>query len=348
MISVCLFNNKGGVGKTTLTCNIAAHLALVHHKRVLVVDCDPQCNASQLILDESVINKLYRPREAKSKTGTIVDILKPLQVGEAEINKNVPIMSRDGNRFGVDIIPGHPRLSILEDILSQAWVEAGAGKPGGIRRSNWCSYLTEHLDADYDVAFFDIGPSLGSLNRTVLLGTQHFISPVGADLFSIFGIRNIAAWLKQWLKDYEKGLARAEDDSPGVLDEYNIKRSPAIASGFAGYTVQQYITKSKEGVRRATLAYEKILDEIPDEISESLGKYFSAGVNSSTMHLGDVPHMYSLVPLAQSANAPIRSLTYNDGLAGSQFKQAEKYALTLDVIVKALIKNLNIKKQGKQ
>ena len=106
--------------------------------------------------------------------------------------------------------------------------EACGGKTGGIRRSNWCAALTEFLDDDYDLAFFDIGPSLGSLNRSVLLGIQHFISPVGADLFSIFGIRNIAAWLRQWLKDYEVGLNLAEDSTPGVLDEYGIKEIPAL------------------------------------------------------------------------------------------------------------------------
>ena len=86
MISISFFNNKGGVGKTTLTCNIAAHFALKYKKRVLVVDCDPQCNATQLILDEETTYKLYRVKETKAKTGTILDVLRPLQIGEASID----------------------------------------------------------------------------------------------------------------------------------------------------------------------------------------------------------------------------------------------------------------------
>ena len=45
MVSIATFNNKGGVGKTTLTNNIASFLAQRDDARVLVVDCDPQCNA---------------------------------------------------------------------------------------------------------------------------------------------------------------------------------------------------------------------------------------------------------------------------------------------------------------
>ncbi|MBE4971701.1 ParA family protein, partial [Enterobacter cloacae complex sp. P11RS] len=44
MKSVAMFNNKGGVGKSTLTCNLASFIATKFNKRVLVVDCDPQCN----------------------------------------------------------------------------------------------------------------------------------------------------------------------------------------------------------------------------------------------------------------------------------------------------------------
>ncbi|MBZ5681296.1 MAG: ParA family protein [Acidobacteriia bacterium] len=339
MISICFFNNKGGVGKTTLTCNVAAHFALELRKRVLLVDCDPQCNTSQLVLDEATTQKLYRQKETRGKTGTILDAVRPLQVGDAAIDPNITPILASANRFGTDVLAGHPRLSIVEDTLSQAWSEAAGGNIGGLRKSNWCAALCASLEGKYDIVFFDIGPSLGSLNRTVLLGTQYFVSPMGADLFSIFGVRNIAEWLSHWLKIYETGFDLSDSES---LAEFQIKKEPAIKRGFAGYTVQQYIAKSKGGVRRPTKAYEKLLQDIPSEVRHSLGGFWEDGRDVATMHLGDVPHMYSLVPLAQSVNAPIRELVAADGLVGSQFKQRDGYAKTLTDIVRALARNIGM------
>jgi cellulose biosynthesis protein BcsQ len=342
MIPICFFNNKGGVGKTTLTCNIAAHFALELRKRVLLVDCDPQCNTTQLVLNEEVTQRLYKNRDSRGKTGTILDVVRPLQVGDAGIDATVSPILASANRFGVDLLAGHPRLSIVEDTLSQAWSEAAGGRVGGLRKSNWCAALCASLASRYDAVFFDIGPSLGSLNRTVLLGMRYFVSPMGADLFSIFGIRNIAEWLTHSLGVYETGFDLSEHESPGALAEFQIEREPAIRHGFVGYTVQQYITKSKGGVRRATKAYEKLLAEIPREVSESLGGFAAGAIASASLHLGDVPHMYSLVPLAQSVNAPIRELLAADGLVGSQFKQRDSYARNLNAIVQALAANIGM------
>ena len=342
MKSICFFNNKGGVGKTTLTCNIAAHFALDMRKRVLLVDCDPQCNTSQLVLPEGTTQRIYRQREGKGRTGTILDVVRPLQLGDASIDSNVQPVLSSANRFGVDVLPGHPRLSIVEDTLSQAWSEAAGGNIGGLRKTNWCTALCSSLMGKYNVVLFDIGPSLGSLNRTVLLGTHYFASPMGADVFSIFGVKNIGEWLSHWLKVYETGISLCESDSKDALAEFSIEEEPAIKHGFVGYTVQQYITKSKGGIRRPTKAYEKLVDEIPSEVQQSLGRFLAPNVASTAVHLGDVPHMYSLVPLAQSVNAPIRALVAADGLVGSQFKQAEAYSRNIQEIARAIARNIEV------
>ncbi|MGD7102028.1 ParA family protein, partial [Ralstonia pseudosolanacearum] len=57
MKSICVFNNKGGVGKTTLLANLAAYLALDLEMKILVVDADPQCNATAYMLRESLLEK---------------------------------------------------------------------------------------------------------------------------------------------------------------------------------------------------------------------------------------------------------------------------------------------------
>ncbi|GEP08589.1 hypothetical protein MGN01_04340 [Methylobacterium gnaphalii] len=109
---------------------------------------------------------------------------------------------------------------------------------------------------------------------------------------------------------------------------------------FAGYTVQQYITKTIRNEKRATGAYEKILAQIPEEIARSLGQFIAAPLNNDDVHLGDVPHMFSLVPLAQTAHAPIHKLTRADGLSGGQFQQQAQYKDFIKALAETLMKNL--------
>jgi hypothetical protein len=192
------------------------------------------------------------------------------------------------------------------------------------------------------LVFFDLGPSLGSINRSVLVGCDKFVTPMGSDIFSILGVRNISAWLGQWLNLYENGLQLCEERTPGRLREYATKEKVDVASGYLGYTMQQYITKSKGGVRRPTAAYEEIIKNVPTEVEGALGKFFSPGVSIKEAHMGDVPHLYSLIPLAQAVAAPIFDLKGPDGLVGAQFKQREQYVAIITRIVDRLSHNLNL------
>jgi cellulose biosynthesis protein BcsQ len=337
MKSIVFFNNKGGVGKTSLLCNVAAHFANALSQRVLVIDCDPQCNATQLVLKPDVCQALY---DKRSHDHTLRTVLEPLQEGESAIEHGFQPFEPKSNRFGVHILPGHPRVSLIEDRLGEAWTQSAGGDIGGLRKTNWCYSMLNHVRSEYDVIFLDVGPSLGSLNRSVLLGADYFVTPMGCDIFSILGIRNIGAWLKAWFKVYERGVGRAKEESAEALGKYAVRERPGVSDGFVGYTVQQYITKSRGGQRRATEAFERILRNIPAEIQKSLHMYSPANNDFPDAKLGDVPNMFSLVPLAQSVNAPIAALTGSDGLVGSQYKQAEQYASIIEGVAGTLAKNV--------
>lgn len=342
MITLAMFNNKGGVGKTTLTCNIASYLAKKENKRVLVIDCDPQCNATQLIMGEIYAEKLYFSDTNKQSTTTISDILRPIEDGDSTIADSIiPIKSSD-NRFGVDLIPGHPSFSIIEDRLGAAWHDLMGGDIGGIRKTNWNTFLKRKISNSYDYVLYDLGPSLGSINRSVLIGCDKFMTPMGTDIFSILGIRNISTWLQSWVDRYENGLELCERNSRGRLDAFNIKRSLPIKSGYIGYTIQQYITKSKGGVRRPTRAYERIISNVPGEIEGSLFNYLSTGMDKENLELGDVPHLYSLIPLAQSVSSPLFELKSGDGIVGTQGKQKEQYEDILGGICSNLVNNIKM------
>ncbi|MEO9934728.1 ParA family protein [Rhodopirellula bahusiensis] len=323
--SIAFFNNKGGVGKTTLSCNIAAHFAKELGKRVLVIDCDPQCNASQLILSEERCFDVYQG-ESGDDASTLLSILHPISDGDGSIATDTTPELSSQNRFAVDLIPGHPGMSVVEDVLSTAWNDLRASKVGGFRITNWFPQLMRQLHNRYDVAFVDLGPSLGPLTRSVLLGADYFVTPMGCDIFSIVGIQNIGEWLERWIDEYGRYLEFFRRDNSDAIKRFQIKEHLPIRNGFSGYTVLQYITKSRGGERRATGAFEDILEQIPDVIESSLGGFFIDELTLGNAHLGDIPNLFSLVPLAQSSHSPVVGLESRDGLAGGQYKQQEVYA----------------------
>lgn len=345
MNSICFFNNKGGVGKTTLVCNVASYLATTRQQRVLLVDADPQCNSTQLILDEAVIDDLYRESKVPTKgrprsrsAVTLFDILQPIAAGEPDINTSIKPKARSQNRFGVDLIPGHPHMSVLEDKLSQSWLSFGGGDLGGARITNWNTQLCQAISDYYDLVFFDVGPSLGALNRSVLLGAEYFVTPMGCDIFSIMGITNIAGWLEKWTDAYDNAILKVQES--WETEDYSITTDTASICRFVGYTVQQYITKSKEGKRRPTKAFERILEAIPSTIDDSLSGFTAPHLSVDQLRLPDVPHMFSLVPLAQNRNVPIHLMESADGLVGTQYSQKEDYVKFIEGLSDAILLNV--------
>jgi len=304
------------------------------------VDCDPQCNTTQLLMGQEFATELYWNKNNPQNVTTISDVLQPIEDGDSNINESIVPVKSSETRFNIDLIPGNPKFSVIEDRLGSGWHELLGGDIGGIRKTNWNASLIEKFKKSYDFIFFDLGPSLGSINRSVLIGCDYFITPMGTDIFSILGIKNIAEWLTGWLSLYENSLKLCEDRFPGKLESFRIPTNVKIKNGYLGYTIQQYITKSKEGQRRPTKAYEEIINSVPSVIENSLTGFINEKLEGKDLKLGDVPHLYSLIPLAQSNSSPILKLKGADGLVGTQFRQQDDFRKILKVIVDKIFHNL--------
>lgn len=290
--AVCFFNNKGGVGKTTLVANLAAELALNSHCKILVVDADPQCNLTQYVLSDADFASIYGNLAA---TGTIYDVIHPLSIGKGYSAK-LPIRKTDN--FGFDVIIGDPRLALKEDLLAQDWRDAKAGGTRGLRTTFLFYDLIARASKNYDLIFFDMGPSLGAINRSILLAADYFVMPVSIDIFSLWAIRNIGSALSVWENELTNGIRLAEDPS-----ELPKNRVAGQKLGFLGYVTQQHKEKSENKVSRVVEAYNAIRLKLPDAVSSGLKSYFPSP--KFNPHLGDIKHLASLAPKSQTLHTPM-------------------------------------------
>jgi cellulose biosynthesis protein BcsQ len=334
MYSIAMFNNKGGVGKTTLLCNLAAWLGLKLKKKILVIDADPQCNTTQLVLSEEEINRIYDTQTSF----TIYSMVRPLSQGKGYAKDIMPISVAD---YGFDLIPGDPRLALQEDFLSKDWSDATSGLQRGFQTSMLFKQLISK-SAHYDYVLFDMGPSLGSINRAVLLACDFFLSPMSIDIFSLKAVENIGNALETWDAKWKSGLVQLDqegrDDFDGDLD-FDIK--------FCGYVAQQYTQKTTAGVKRAVTSYEKILKRIPATIEKSLLKGKLSLRSIGDYEIGKIPNLHSLVPMSQSARKPIFELKAKDGVRGAHFNKVEEAGVLFREITKKLIINIDeIQKNG--
>jgi cellulose biosynthesis protein BcsQ len=326
MKSIAFFNNKGGVGKTTLLCNLSAFLATQKNAKILVIDADPQCNATQNLFSEKTVDRFYsRP------SFTIHTIIKPLASGKGFSKTFDPAPS---DNFGVDVIPGDPRLALTEDLLATDWGRAISGDVRGLRTT----YLFAHLLSmckSYDYVVFDMGPSLGSINRAVLLAVDFFITPMSTDIFSIKAIENISAWMKKWRAQLNAGLANNEEPAELEIED------PEMRLKFAGYVTQQYTAKrDEEGKRRAVSAFEKIMRQVPEVIKDELIASLQPNLTTIDYELGGIPTLHSLLPLSQTSRRPIFLLSGRDGVVGAHFTKVREYRETINTIADRLLSNL--------
>ena len=328
MKSIVIFNNKGGVGKTSLLCNIAAYLKIKENKRILVIDADPQCNATTYMFSYDKIEEIYKTEE------TIYKIIKPLQRGKGYLKSDLPI--KTSPYFKIDVIPGDTQLSLTEDFLSKDWLDGKAGDYRGLQTTLLFKDLLEKLKEDYDFVFFDVGPSLGALNRSVLAASDFYIVPMSSDIFSLQALENISKSLNEWKKQLNRGL---EDYKLKEQEEFKINENPVSWNlQFAGYITQQYTAKTVNGIKRPVNAYEKIIKKIPNAIQ----KYLIANNNIALKKekLGEITNLNSLIPLSQSSCVPIFDLKSENGVVGAHFNKVKEYDKTLRNITTNLISNI--------
>ena len=204
---IAIYNHKGGVGKTTLTVNIAYALTALK-KKVLLVDSDPQCNLTSYLVDAGVVDDMLDASET-SKGSTLWSAIKPVAegVGEARLIKPLEVNE-------LLLLPGDILLSKFEQDLYQFWGDSFLRRVRGYRGTAALSALVNEIAINHgvDYIFYDSGPNIGPLNRSILLDCDAFIVPAACDSFSIRAFKTLGETLADWIRDWKMALSLAPDN----------------------------------------------------------------------------------------------------------------------------------------
>ena len=326
------FNNKGGVGKTSLVYHLAWMLSDMGYQ-VLACDLDPQANLTAAFLDEERLEKLWDDNSGASAK-TILQCVQPLtRVGDIKDPNLAKITP------ALNLIPGDLALAGFEDTLSSEWPDALGSNPSELFRpfriltafSTVMQSGAAQMKASVILA--DVGPNLGAINRSALIATDYIIVPLGADLFSLQGLRNLGPTLNRWRQDWQQRKNNwGQPDFP----------LPDGGMEPVGYVVQQHSVRLSRPVR----AYDKWVNRMPEEYARNLrgdkeGPYPATPTEDEEHALATVKHYRSLVPMAQEARKPIFHLTAADGAIGSHAAAANDARQDFKNLAKKIIQRIN-------
>jgi chromosome partitioning protein len=324
---IAFFNNKGGVGKTSLVYHLAWMMADQGH-RVVAVDFDPQANLTSAFLDENQVERLWTDDDQRQ---TVWGAIRPFLDRSGPLGAAPLVTTSDHNLV---VLPGDLQLATLEDNLSAEWPRCLDEKPDAFQVMSTFWRLTQDAASQHgaDVVLVDVGPSLGAINRAALLASDHVVVPVAPDLFSLQGLHNLGPTLDGWRRGWRDRLERKP---PSVTDV------PGGEMNVLGYVVLQHGVRLDRPVR----AYQRWMDQIPGQFQTSVlgrGNEDVPRMDEDPYCLGQLKHYHSLMPLAQEARKPIFALTAADGALGGHFQAARDAYGHFDNLAKTILHRAGI------
>lgn len=347
---ISVFNNKGGVGKTTLTYHVA-HALSEMGKKVLTIDADPQCNLTIYSLEQDYIHELWATEDSFIDEGfeatkkriaaenyekiiteprSIHFLLKPTEEGTGDHEKLPPPIALNDN---LHIIPGRLTLHLYEEKVASRWTDIYRGEPLAIRTITKIRSLAEEYAKlyNYDYIIIDTSPSLGSLNKVIISTVDGFFVPASPDLFSLYGIKNIGKALSSWKSEFDIVFKLISDEKRHSFPEKFVT--------FLGYTIynaKKYTGYNEWDLAKAHLNYAK---KIPTTIEENIQPNMRDHLDKEKMEMPigmtAVMHTHNTFPsMAQYYNKPMWKVPDSPNLdkehvstlggSGNQYRQTKE------------------------
>ena len=325
MKTITLFNNKGGVGKTSLAYHLGFMFSESGH-RVLLADLDPQANLSTMCLSEERLEAISRLKPRP----TIYGAIDRLRRGIGDVER----INHESVSGSIALVVGDLQLSELEDELSQQWPKCLDRDERAFRVTTALHRVVTDVGDRFgaDIAVLDVGPNFGAINRAALIASDSVIVPVAPDLFSMQGLQNVGPRLKAWREEWSDRKARAPDLDFAL---------PAGEMKPLGYVVGRHTVRAGGAVK----AFQRWIDRMPEVYRTSFGEPKPpAGleVTSDEFCLAQLKDYRSLMPMAQEANKPMFQLKPADGAIGGHQGAVRQAYLDFEALATEVLSRLGL------
>ncbi len=287
MKTVTFFNERGGVGKTTLTANIAWMLANFGVK-VLLIDLDPQADLSSWLLGRERLNELWL-QETRPTTifGAIREAFKDhgqyVNPHFEEIQDNIALIPGD---FALSLLDGRQTVQIAQALHT---IYQNGGK-----------------EFNADIIFIDMAPSISGLNKASLLVTNWLITPLFLNSFTALMLRQLGPIFRRLRREWLDELKNYPDAefSADILQPmgYVITRHTEAQAEMT----ERFITQAMLDIPQAY--HQALLGAVPPS---------TLSIKDDSYCLSIIKNYQSLAFLAQQAHKSFFDLKPADGVLGA-------------------------------
>lgn len=308
---IAVFNNKGGVSKTTTTFNLSWKLAQMG-KRVVVVDADPQCNLTGMVLEakkDLSLDTFYEEYPGRNIKAALDPAFssRPVAIQAIEC---VEVSGIDG----LYLVPGH--VSFAEDEVSLGMAQQLSDTLQNFRNlpgsfGHLFAKTAEKYEADYVI--LDLSPGLGAINQNLVATADYILLPASPDVFSVMALQSLAKVLPKW---------KSWADRASEMDSLKDADYPFTAVGvkLLGIVLQRYRIRNGEPSAAFEEYFTKINEVVASDFAPSLRdanmlfseeQYAAAGIDPN-LRIAEISDFNSLIAFSQRAGKPVFALTQED------------------------------------
>ena len=301
---IALFNNKGGVSKTTTTFHLGWKLAEKGYK-TLIVDTDPQCNLTGLCLNADKDDKLEK--FYKKNKNNLKNALSPVFSGAlSPLNPAECYKFAENNKLF--LLPGHIDFAEYDATYSIAENLTGTlimlkNVPGAFR--NLLQMTAEKYE--FDFILVDMSPNISATNANILMESDYFILPCAPDYFCYMAIDSLARVFPKWDRTYNQ----MKDNIVFKGADYKMNKEK---TQFIGTIQQRYRPRNGSPSK----AFSEWIDDINSLVKNKLVPVlkecnmiipYNSCNYEKDYNLINISDFNSLIAQSQSNNTPVFLLT---------------------------------------